>query len=71
MRAGSLSGNHYLEEIKKIHHNSITEQIAEMFDKPLYCLRLVGKTIFKLLMLYPMDFKIHRDGKGANLREHS
>ncbi|QXF33471.1 hypothetical protein CE143_10115 [Photorhabdus luminescens] len=26
MRAGSLSGNHYLVEIKKIHHNSIIEQ---------------------------------------------
>ncbi|SCZ68105.1 MULTISPECIES: hypothetical protein [Photorhabdus] len=43
MRAGSLSGNHCLEEIKKIHHNSITKHIAEMFDKSLYCLRLVGK----------------------------
>ncbi|MCC8375616.1 MULTISPECIES: hypothetical protein [Photorhabdus] len=21
--------------------------------------------------LYPMDFKMHRDGKGANPREHS
>ncbi len=24
----------------------------------------------KNFSLYPMDFKLHRDGKGANPREH-
>ncbi len=31
-----------------------------------------NKSILSLisLVIYPMDFKLHRDGKGANPREH-
>ncbi len=30
----------------------------------------ICKTEIAYWALYPMDFKMHRDGKGANLREH-
>ncbi|KTL59611.1 hypothetical protein AA106_16460 [Photorhabdus laumondii subsp. laumondii] len=33
--------------------------------------KLISKKLEKeLISLYPMDFKMHRGGKGANPREH-
>ncbi len=32
---------------------------------------IIARSFDSLLYIYPMDFKMHRDGKGANPREHS
>ncbi|MEQ2016443.1 hypothetical protein CKY10_12325 [Photorhabdus sp. HUG-39] len=55
-------------EVKNMLYNHILER--KKWDKSEFYYNLHQDFIKKEFDIYLMDFKMHRDGKGANPREH-